>query len=68
MRLHQNQNRFCRPDIRRDRPDDESLRAAAMKGSLTFVRIFVQFGMSLALTTVTALSIFMVIRYVAWVG
>ncbi len=39
-----------------------------MKGSLTFVRIFVQFGMSLALTTVTALSIFMVIRYVAWVG
>ncbi len=39
-----------------------------MKGSLTFVRIFVQLGMSVPLTTVTALSIFMVIRYMAWVG
>lgn len=39
-----------------------------MKGGLTFVRIFVQLGMSFALTTVTAISIFMIIRYVAWVG
>ena len=39
-----------------------------MKGGLTFVRLFVQLGMSFALTTVTAVSIFMVIRYVAWVG
>jgi hypothetical protein len=39
-----------------------------MKGGLTFVRIFVELGMSLALTTVAAVSIFMIIRYVAWVG
>ena len=39
-----------------------------MKGGPTFVRIFVQLGMSFALTTVTAISIFMIIRYVAWVG
>jgi hypothetical protein len=32
------------------------------------VRIFVELGMSLALTTVAAVSIFMIIRYVAWVG
>lgn len=39
-----------------------------MKGGLTFVRIFVELGMSVALTTVAAVSIFMIIRYVAWVG
>lgn len=39
-----------------------------MKIGLTFVRVFVQLGMSLALTTVAALGIFMIVRYVAWVG
>lgn len=39
-----------------------------MKEGLTFIRVFVQLGMSFALTTVTAVSIFMIIRYVAWVG
>ena len=55
-------------EIRRARPDDGQYQAAGMKGGLTFVRVFVQLGMSLALTAVAAVSIFMIIRYVAWVG
>lgn len=39
-----------------------------MKIRLTFVRVFVQLAMSLALTTVAALGIFMIIRYASWVG
>jgi hypothetical protein len=36
--------------------------------SLTLIRILMRIGMSFALTTVAAAGIFMIIRYVAWVG
>ena len=68
MRVHRDQNRFRSSEIRRVRPDGEQYQATGMKGGLTFVRVFVQLGMSVALTTVAAVSIFMIIRYVAWVG
>jgi hypothetical protein len=39
-----------------------------MTGDLTLLQIIMRVGMSCALTAVAALGIFMIIRFVAWVG
>jgi hypothetical protein len=46
----------------------DKYRTAAMNDDLSLVQIVMRVGMSCALTAVTAVGIFMVIRFVAWVG
>ena len=68
MRLYRHQDRFRPAEVRRPRQDGQQHQAAGVTPGHAFVRVLVQLGMSFALTTVAAVGIFIVIRYVAWVG
>jgi hypothetical protein len=68
MRLHRNQNCFRSPPLRTGRPPDNQYLATGMTEDLTLLQIIMRVGMSCALTAVGAVGIFMIIRFVAWVG
>ena len=68
VQLHGNQARFRSPEVRRDQPLGKQYQAARMTEDLTLVQIAMRVGVSCALTAVLAVGIFMIIRFVAWVG
>jgi hypothetical protein len=68
MRLHRNQNLLRSSPVRTGRPPDTKYQAAGMIENLSLLQVIMRVGMSCALTAVGALGIFMIIRFVAWVG
>jgi hypothetical protein len=68
MRLHRDQNCFRSDALRTSRPADDQYQAAGMTEDLSLLQIIMRVGMSCALTAVGAVGIFMIIRFVAWVG
>jgi hypothetical protein len=68
VRLHRNQGYSGSSQVERDQSAGGSYQAAGMSDDLGLIQIAMRVGMSCALTAVAAVGIFMIIRYVAWVG
>jgi hypothetical protein len=68
MRFHRNQNRVRSSQLGRGQSADGKYLAADMNDDLSLLQIAMRVVTSCALTAVMAFGIFMVIRFVAWVG